>query len=146
MDGNGVGFGPHDGDESSDIKGLLHEAGVIFGDAHAMYAAALNRLEAEDLRDAAEKAWCATLRATVGLIVARTGETPRKSPSATRMLRRLPTSDPNIEPLVKRYFTAQGALHGDCFYLGLCEPADDTGRRIRDTIDYINEAKRLALL
>ena len=28
-----------------------------------------------------------------------------------------------------------GALHGDCFYLSLCEPLDDTERRIREPAD-----------
>ena len=36
-----------------------------------------------------------------------------------------------------------GALHGDCFYLGLCEPLNDTESRIRETTDYINDAERL---
>ena len=47
---------------------------TLFEDARAVHASALERLEAGDLRDAAEKAWCATLRATNALILARTGE------------------------------------------------------------------------
>ena len=48
----------------------------IFTDAQAVHAQALERLEAGDIRDAAEKAWCATKRATDALILARTGEEP----------------------------------------------------------------------
>ena len=46
--------------------------------------------------------------------------------------------------LVSRYYTRQGHLHGDCFYCGLCEPLDDTERRIRETADYIQDAEQLA--
>ena len=35
--------------------------------------------------------------------------------------------------LVRRYYTRQGQLHGECFYNGLCDPLDDTERRIRET-------------
>ena len=34
--------------------------------------------------------------------------------------------------LVTGHYVRQGALHGDCFYLGVCEPLDDTERRIRE--------------
>ena len=46
----------------------------IFADAQAVHAQAIERLAQGDIRDAAEKAWCATLRATDALILARTGE------------------------------------------------------------------------
>ena len=39
----------------------------IFTDARSMQAAAVERLEAGDIRDAAEKAWCAAKRATDAL-------------------------------------------------------------------------------
>ena len=48
----------------------------IFADAEEMYEAALERLAAGDVRDAADKAWCAALQATNALILARTGELP----------------------------------------------------------------------
>ena len=51
-------------------------AAALFADARALHDAALGRLDAGDIRDAAEKAWCATKRAADGLIVARTGQTP----------------------------------------------------------------------
>ena len=36
----------------------------IFADVRAMHEAALERLDAGDVRDSAEKAWCTTRRAT----------------------------------------------------------------------------------
>ena len=46
---------------------------AIFADARSLHVEALQLLEAGDIRDAAEKAWCATKRATDALILARTG-------------------------------------------------------------------------
>ena len=119
-------------------------AAEAFADARVMHDAALARLDAGDIRDAAEKAWCATLRATDGLIVARTGEVPAKSSKTTRELRRLRGSDARIRALSGHYFEAQGALHGECFYLGLCEPVDETVLLISETSHYIDAAERLA--
>ena len=118
----------------------------LFADARAMHAAALVRLADDDIRDAAEKAWCATLRATDGLIAARTGQVPKMSPATTRAVQRLAVDDPEIDTLMHRYFTSQTALHGNCFYLGMCEPLDSTEHLIHRTIDYIAEAERLAAL
>ena len=49
----------------------------------------------------------------------------------------------DIENLVGRYFTRISYLHGSCFYYGMCGP--DTERRIRHTLDYIEDAERLAV-
>ena len=46
----------------------------LFRDAERLYEEALKDLEAGRIRKAAENAWCATLRATDALILARTGE------------------------------------------------------------------------
>ena len=119
-------------------------AAALFADARALHAASLARLDAGDIRDAAEKAWCATKRATDGLIVARTGEEPTKSPFTTREINRLASDDPGIDRLTDSYHVVRDSLHGDCFYLGLCEPIDRTELRIRNTIDYVAEAERLA--
>ena len=119
-------------------------SGEYFADARAMHAAALARLDAGDIRDAAEKAWCATKRAADGLIVARTGEEPAKSPVTTRELNRLAIDDLDIGRLADRYHIVKDALHGDCFYLGFCEPVERTERLIHETGAYIAEAERLA--
>ena len=102
----------------------------IFADARALHESALDQLRAGDIRDAAEKAWCATRRASDALILARTQSEPEKTPETSRTLRNLGLEDPEIRPLVNRYLAARDALHGDCFYLGLCEPIEDTTQRI----------------
>ena len=116
----------------------------VFADAEEMYAAALERLAAGDVRDAAEKAWCSALQATNALILARTGELPPKSPNTSRALRTMAVTDSAVQRLQVEYFTRQAVLHGDCFYTGLCEPIEDTARLIRETADYIAQARRLA--
>ena len=117
---------------------------TVFADAHRMYDDALERMAAGDIRDAAEKAWCAAKRAADALILARTGELPPKSPDTTRGLRRLAQADPNTRSLHDSYFMRQALLHGECFYTGLCDPIDATERLIHDTIDFIRDAERLA--
>ena len=118
----------------------------IFDDAKAQHQAAMERLTAGDIRDAAEKAWCATKRATDALILAHTGREPESSAETSSGLRQLSGNDARVRSfnLVSRYYTRQGHLHGDCFYCGLCEPIDDTERRITETSDYIRDAEQLA--
>ena len=55
------------------------DATRVFADARRMQESALRRMAAGEIRDAAEKAWCAAKRATDALILARTGEEPRRS-------------------------------------------------------------------
>ena len=117
---------------------------AIFADARAVHANALQLLESGDIRDAAEKAWCGTKRATDVLILARTGVEPVISSDTTRGLVRLEAEDRSVSSLVRRYFSRQGHLHGACFYLGACEPLDEVERRIRQTADYISDAEDLA--
>lgn len=117
---------------------------AIFADAKAMYEAALERLEADDIRDAAEKAWCATRRASDALILVMTGREPERVPETTRELRKIGSANPEVGLLVDRYAAVRDFLHGDCFYFGLCDPIEDTERLIRQTSEYINDAARLA--
>ena len=116
---------------------------AIFSDARAQHRAALERLAAGDIRDAAEKAWGATKRATDALVLARAGLEPVRTPQTSRELGNLAERDNAARSLVARYYSRQGQLHGDCFYLGICNPAE-TERRIRETADYIRDAERLA--
>ena len=97
---------------------------------------------ARDIRDAAEKAWCATKRATDALILLRTGQDPPTTALTTEGLLALARESAEVEYLVGRYFTRISYLHGSCFYNGMCGP--DTERRIRQTLDYIEDAERLA--
>ena len=121
-----------------------HRADAIFADAHTLYDDALEMLELGKIRNAAEKAWGATKRATDALILSRTGYEPERTPETSAELRDLAAKDPTVRSLVGRYYSRQGVLHGDCFYMGLCEPLEDTERRIRETAGYITDAERLA--
>jgi hypothetical protein len=98
------------------------------------------------IRNAAEKAWGATKRATDALILARTGEVPEFSPDTARGLRMLESQDGAVREahLRRRYYARQAELHGHCFYMGHCDPIEDTERMIRRTADYIGDAQRLA--
>ena len=116
----------------------------IFADAHSMYGDAFDRWAAGDIRDAAEKAWCATLRATNALILARTGVEPEVTRETALHLDQLVRQDQRVKILVGRYYSRQVRLHGDCFYLGIVYDLDEIERRIRETIDYITDAEALA--
>lgn len=117
----------------------------LFKDAKDLQAMALKELEAGNIRDAAEKAWGATLRAIDGLILARTGQEPVRSDISTRRLHELAVRDHEVEErLVGRYHTRSDYLHGSCFYTGVCEPTEDIERRIKETAEFIDDAKKLA--
>ena len=118
----------------------------IFDDAHELQADALEMLAQGRLRNAAEKAWGATFRATVALVLARTGEEHERTHGAGAALRALASLDESVRGarLLRRYYSRQSALHGECFYNGFCDPIEDTERRIRETSDYIDAAERLA--
>ena len=118
-------------------------AARIFDDARRMRDAALERMAAGDVRDAAEKAWCATLRATEALVLARTGQEPGKSTAASRRLRALSMSDQTVWDLRLRYADRQEVLHGECFYHDYYNN-EEIGRLVSETTDYIQDAERLA--
>ena len=116
----------------------------MFGNAKATHRDALVCLAAGDVRDAAERAWCATKRATDALILARTGWLPEREIDTARELEILALQDCELEVLADRYHTRMSQLYDDCFVLGLCEPVSETERRIKRTADYIQTAERLA--
>ena len=115
----------------------------IFADARSLYDDALEMLAQDRIRNAAEKAWGATRRATDALILARTGELPQTTAVTSRTIRSLGLQSSRIEDLVGRYYIRIGQLHGECFYNGNCD-AGDTESRIRDTVQYIQDAEALA--
>ena len=115
----------------------------IFTDARLMRDAALERLAAGDVRDAAEKAWCATVRATEGLVLVRTGQEPGTSTAAGRRLKALSEDVPSLREIRRSYLERQDVLHGECFYHDYCQPVV-TERLIRETSDYVVDAERLA--
>ena len=114
----------------------------IFDDAAAQHQAALERLAVGDIRDAAEKAWCATKRATDALILARTGEDPSTIVLTSDRLDALVRQDNRAKLLVGRFYSRLNQLHDSCFCLGVCNP--ETERRIQETADYIRDAESLA--
>ena len=118
-------------------------AARIFEDARRMGDAALERMGAGDVRDAAEKAWCATMRATEALVLARTEQEPDSSTAAGRRLRAIAKIDPSLWELRLSYLKRQRALHGDCFYHDDYEPAV-IERLIAETADYVRGAESLA--
>ena len=120
------------------------QAESIFADARTLYDDALDMLEQGRLRNAAEKAWGATKRATDALILARTGEEPRSSGQTARMLRQLRRQDPSLEQMRLRYGARQYFLNGRCFYDGVLEPEDDIIADVRETLDYIRDAENMA--
>ena len=65
----------------------------IFRDARELQADALEMLDQGKLRNAAEKAWGATKRATGALVLAREGEEPQSGGQARRALLRLSAGD-----------------------------------------------------
>ena len=119
---------------------------AIFRDARDLQADALEMLALGRIHNAAEKAWGATKRATDALVLARTGTEPELTAETAHGLVRLQAEDDAVRQarLVARYYTRQGTLHGLCFYMGRCDPLDETERRIRQTTDYIDDAERLA--
>lgn len=110
----------------------------LFADARQMYDQAIERLEQGDIRDAAEKAWCSTKRATDGLILAITGEEPVTTAATSDGLDDLAREAPQTRSLQGRYYSRLGQLHGACFYDRRCN--QETERRIRETIAYVNDA------
>lgn len=114
----------------------------IFADSKTLQDDALEMLAEGKIRNAAEKAWGATKRATDALILARTGEEPPTTARTSNGLDALASRDNSIKPLVGRYYSRISQLHGSCFYDGVCN--EETERRIRQTIDYIRDAEALA--
>ncbi len=111
----------------------------LMTDARLMYDGAMERLEAGDIRDAAEKAWCATKRATDALILARTGDEPVTTARTSDGMDDMEQLSPG---LVGRYYSRLSTLHGGCFYDGRCGSLH-VERRIRETGLYIEDVERL---
>jgi hypothetical protein len=130
-----------------------NNANSLFADARSLYQEAIEQLAQGKLRNAAEKAWGATKRATDALVLARTGEMlapgrtsqePRTSGQTNRGLHVLARRDERVAPLMGLYAIRQTYLHGQCFYDGNCEPEDGMEALIRQTEQYLFLAETLA--
>ena len=118
---------------------------AIFADARTLYDDALEMLDQGRIRNSAEKAWGAARRATDALVLARTGEEPGTTAITSDALDALARQDTQVRTLVGRYYSRISQLHGQCFYNGRCA-SPDAERRIRETIDYIQDAENMASL
>ena len=116
----------------------------LFADAWTLYEDAVEQLDGGKLRNAAEKAWGATKRATDALILARTGREPQRTGQTSAGIRHLSREGEAFESLRSRFGKRISELHGDCFYDGNCEPEDVVAREVRETAGCIRDAEALA--
>ena len=121
-----------------------NKAKGCFVHARALHADAMQSLTVGDVRNAAGKAWDATLTATNALILAQTGKSPEKITDTSGALDELARQSPAVKTLVGRYCARQSHLYGDCFYSGILDYPDIIERRIRKTADYIRDAETFA--
>ena len=124
------------------IVAIQDNVDEIFADARQLQNQAVERLEQGDIRDAAEKAWCATKRATDALILALTGQEPGPTGLTSDCLDDLVESGRATNSLQRRYYSRLSQLHGACFYTGACNR--HTQRRIRETAAFIADAEALS--
>ena len=116
----------------------------LFSDARVLYDDAIEMLYQGKIRNAAEKAWGATKRATEALVLVREGEEPQSAGQVRRAFLRLSAADPSFENLHGQYHIRARLLHIDCFYEGHCEPEEEMAGLIRATTEYIDLAERLS--
>ena len=118
-------------------------AARIFEDARRMRDAALERLASGEFRDAAGKAWCAALRATQALALARTGQEPESHNDASLALHKLSVADPSLRDLVACYCDLKIVLRDECFLHDYMNPKE-IDMLVRETADYVRNAERFA--
>ncbi len=121
-----------------------NKVNAMFAEARALHDASLVSLGRADIRDAAEKAWMATKRATDALIVAHFDSEPQAERETSAELERLAGMDPQVDALIGPYCVNLEYLHHACARLGLCDPVESAEQYIRETADYIRDAEELA--
>ena len=119
------------------------EAEALMQDARAMQSAALQRLEAEDWRDAAEKTWCAARNATKALVLEVDAAESQRSTKIEVAMRNIARRRGG-EWLTLRslYSEIVHYLHAEAFYEGAY--TDDVPELVREGTDFIELAERLA--
>ena len=120
-------------------------ARFIMADAWTLHHDALEMLEQGRLRNAAEKAWGATNRATVAMILERTGREPRTSGITHRAIRGMRNESPALRNLANRDSQRMQDLDITCSYEGICEPEEPIIRDIHETAEYLRDAEALAV-
>ena len=123
---------------------MKKEVNEIISDAENLLTKAIEEMNV-NLRDAAEKAWGATVRATDALILARYDETPKSMRDRREKLGELILREPELDKLGlwERLHSRESSLHVSCFYDGECKPADVIKRKISETKNYIEDIKAL---
>ena len=122
---------------------ITREIRDIFADARQLERSALERFEAGGIRDAAEKAWCATKRVTDALIMARTGDEPGTTARTSDELDALARRDHAVRSMKPHYYQSIYRLHGQCFCNDRCN-SEEIPTLINATREYIAAAERLA--
>ena len=121
----------------------MAEAEDFMKDAEDMIGKAIKEMEV-DIRNAAEKAWAATVRATDALVLAKTGTKPKVMSERRRKLGELILKEPEIDEakIWDRFHSRSDVLHSSCFYEGICEPKELIKKKIVETRDYIEDVKK----
>lgn len=119
------------------------EAEALMQDARVMQASALQRLDAEDWRDAAEKTWCAARNATKALVLevdeAESNRSTKIEVAMRNIARRRGGEWLRLRSL---YSDIVHYLHAEAFYEGAY--TDDVPKYIREGSEFIDLAERLA--
>ena len=123
--------------------GATDRVNFLFADARPLYDDAIEMLDQGKVRNAAEKVWGATKRATGALVLAREGREPQSAGQARRALLQMGAGDPRVGTLQGQYHLRARMLHIDCFE-GNCEPEQEMVDLVRATISYIQDAEGLA--
>ena len=119
------------------------EAEALMQDARVMQASALQRLEAEDWRDAAEKTWCAARNATKALVLeVDAAESQRSTKIEVAMRNIARRRGGEWVRLRSLYSDIVHYLHAEAFYEGAY--TDDVPELVRQGTDFIDLAERLA--
>ena len=120
-----------------------NEAEAQMQHARLMQSAALQRLEAEDWRDAAEKTWCAARNANKALVLEVDAEESQRSAKIEVAMRNIARRrGGEWVTLRARYSEIVHFLHAEVFYEGAY--TDDVPKLVREGTDFIDLAERLA--
>ncbi len=119
---------------------------VIFNEAEGLYKEAMERLKERKVRDATRKAWASTIKATSALILARTGREIDGFKPLAMAFRELIKKDKEVkERLKNRFFTQQHFLSWCCTDIdSSIDSRKQVETKIKETIEYIKEVRRLA--
>lgn len=116
----------------------------LIEDAKNLYNLALKDLDAGKIRDAAEKAFGATVVATNALTLSFLGVYPLDHGARWDAFEELSEKYPDIDRTYGfslRYGVRMNDLHNSCFYSNVC--TEKTKRRIIETKKYIDDVEKL---